>query len=66
MKTYANIGNMDTPMGIREAAKALGVSIDSLRRWEKQGLITSERTAGGHRRFDLDKLREEIERHRSK
>jgi excisionase family DNA binding protein len=62
MKTYANISGMGTPININEAAKALGVSVDSLRRWEKQGLITCERTVGGHRRFDLDKLREEIER----
>jgi DNA-binding transcriptional MerR regulator len=62
MKTYANIKSMDTPVGIYEAARIIGVSVDSLRRWEKQGLITSERTAGGHRRYDVARLREEIER----
>ena len=64
MKTYANIIGMGTPVGIYEAAKSLGVSVDSLRRWEKQGVITCERTVGGHRRFDLDKLRKEIEKNR--
>jgi excisionase family DNA binding protein len=47
--------------GIREVAKILGISITSLRRWEKEGKITSERTAGGHRRYDVEKLRKEIE-----
>ena len=47
-------------VGISEAAKALGVSPDTLRRWEATGKITSERTAGGHRRYDLAKLKPEL------
>jgi excisionase family DNA binding protein len=35
------------------AARLIGVSVDTLRRWEKAGKITSTRTAGGHRRYDL-------------
>jgi putative resolvase len=43
---------------IGEAAKELGVSITTLRRWESQGrLIASERTKGGQRRYDLSTLR---------
>jgi predicted site-specific integrase-resolvase len=38
------------------AAKQLGVSQDTLRRWEKVGKIVVERTARGHRRYDLSKL----------
>ena len=38
------------------AAKQLGVSQDTLRRWERAGKIAVERTARGHRRFDLSKL----------
>jgi excisionase family DNA binding protein len=38
------------------AAKQLGVSKDTLRRWEKAGKISSERTARGHRRYDLAQL----------
>lgn len=34
-----------------EAARMLGVSIDTLRRWESQGKISATRTAGGQRRF---------------
>jgi predicted site-specific integrase-resolvase len=34
----------------------LGVSIQTLRRWESEGKITSERTATNHRRYDLDAI----------
>lgn len=37
---------------IREAAKTLGVSTDTLRRWEREGKIKSVRTSGNHRRYD--------------
>lgn len=40
-------------LSISEAAYLLGVSTDTLRRWEKEGKITSTRTEGGHRRYDL-------------
>lgn len=36
---------------ISEAAEALGVSIQTLRRWESQGKITATRTLGDQRRF---------------
>jgi putative resolvase len=38
---------------ISEAAEFLGVSTDTLRRWEENGQIISERTKGGHRRYDV-------------
>ena len=34
-------------MGISAAAQALGVSIDTLRRWERDGRIAFERRGGG-------------------
>ena len=37
---------------INEASNLLGVSISTLRRWEKSGKIKSERTIGGHRRYN--------------
>lgn len=43
-------------ISINEAAKLLGVSADTLRRWEEEGKIQSERTEGGHRRYDVAKL----------
>jgi len=46
---------------ISKASKELGVSIDTLRRWEREGKITSERTPGGHRRYNLEKLRQTAE-----
>jgi excisionase family DNA binding protein len=36
---------------IGEAAELLGVSIDTLRNWERDGKVQSIRTEGGHRRF---------------
>ena len=35
----------------KQVAKAIGVSESSLKRWCDQGLLTSVRTAGGHRRI---------------
>jgi putative resolvase len=35
------------------ACRLLGIHPDTLVRWEREGKITSTRTAGGHRRFDL-------------
>ena len=45
---------MKTSIGI--AAKELGVSRDTLRRWEKAGKISVERTIRGHRRYNLAHL----------
>jgi predicted site-specific integrase-resolvase len=36
------------------------VSITTLRRWEAEGRLAAEHTAGGHRRYDLAKLRPEL------
>jgi len=43
-------------VSIGQAAKTLGVSISTLRRWEKEGKIQAERTPHGHRRYDLAQL----------
>ena len=49
-----------TMVSIQEAAEFLGVSAQTLRRWEREGkLIADERTAGGRRRYDLARLRPE-------
>ena len=41
---------------ISEAAKLKGVAISTLRRWEAEGKLIPERTANGHRRYDLAQL----------
>ncbi len=47
-------------VSIHEAAEFLGVSPQTLRRWEREGrLLPDERTAGGRRRDDLARLRPE-------
>ena len=43
-------------VSIGQAAKELGVSQETLRRWEAVGKIEVERTPNGHRRYDLAKL----------
>ena len=49
-------------VSIGKAAKELGVSQDTLRRWEAAGKIEVERTPNGHRRYDLAKLRGNVAR----
>ena len=41
---------------IKEPAKHLGVTTQTLRDWERKGKIKSERTDGGHRRYDESEL----------
>lgn len=41
---------------ISKAAKKLGVHPNSLRNWEKQGLIKPVRLPGGQRRYSMDEL----------
>jgi putative resolvase len=48
---------MERIVGISEAAEALGVSVSTIRRWEAAGTLEAEPTPGGHRRYDLAKLR---------
>ena len=51
---------MERLVSIGEAASALGVSITTLRRWEASGRLTAKHTAGGHRRYDLARLKPEL------
>lgn len=43
-------------ISIEEAAKLLGVSKGTLRRWGSEGKIISERTPGGHRRHRSEEV----------
>lgn len=38
---------------IGDAARVLGVSVDTMRRWEREGKISSVRTLGRQRRYDM-------------
>jgi len=52
--------NMTRLKTIGEAAEILGVSISTLRRWDKDGRLKPEKTASGHRRYDISKLKPEL------
>lgn len=41
----------DDLVPIGEAARRLGVSLDTLRRWDEEGKLRVVRTLGGQRRF---------------
>lgn len=46
-------------LAIGEAARRLGVSVETVRRWAVEGKLTPVRTVGNHRRFqtaDVDAL----------
>ena len=48
-------------LSISEAAKVLGVSESTLRRWEREGrLLPDERTEGGQRRYKLSSIRPQM------
>jgi excisionase family DNA binding protein len=54
MKTFLSIG---------QAANLLGVSVSTMRRWEKEGKLSSDkRTFGLHRRYEKEKLEKNEER----
>ena len=44
-----------------EAARIAGVTPSSIKRWADQNLLPCEKTAGGHRRFELGALRRFLE-----
>ncbi len=49
---------------IGDISKEVGVCIDTLRRWEREGKIKSERTHGGHRRYDLKSILSYVNRNK--
>lgn len=54
MNTGGCMGNLVT---VADAAKELEVSADTIRRWEKKGLIKSERSENNYRLFNTDEIR---------
>lgn len=61
MSTRDTQSNEADLVPIGEAARIFGVTVATVRRWEREGKISAQRTPGGQRRFD----RAEIERARS-
>jgi len=51
---------MNRLVRIGEASEILGVSISTLRRWDKAGRFEPEKTTSGHRRYDISKLKPEL------
>lgn len=51
---YNNI--MNTGITISQAAEKIGVSVDTIRRWEKKGLIKGSRSDKNYRMFNLDEV----------
>lgn len=47
---------MNRLISINEVSKLLGVSITTLRRWDKKGVLVAERTPSGHRKYDISKI----------
>lgn len=43
-----------------EVATALGISVDTVGRYAREGLIPFDTTPKGHRRFDIDEVRETL------
>jgi molybdopterin-binding protein len=59
---------MDEGLLLGDAAKALGVSADTLRRWERSGKLQTARDAANRRRVpraEIERLSERPARHRA-
>ena len=55
---YGIILSMNNLLSIGKASKLLGVTIQTLRNWDKQGLLKpDELTKGGERRYKLETLK---------
>lgn len=50
---------VNKPVSISKAAKILGVSVVTLRRWDADGKLVAVKTEGRHRRYDISKIRPE-------
>jgi molybdopterin-binding protein len=52
------------PLRIGQAAELLGVTVDTLRRWEADGRIATRRSSGGQRLIDLADVRSLLDERR--
>ncbi len=46
----------DPALRIGQAAELLGVGVDTLRRWEEEGHLRTERSPGGQRRVPIEEV----------
>lgn len=53
--TSTDIPTELVPIG--EAARLLGVSVDTIRRWDAEGKVRCVRTPGGRRQVSMDEIR---------
>jgi len=53
---------MDRLVGVGEAARILGVSVSTLRRWDATGKLVPEHTLGRQRRYKVSQLRPPVGR----
>jgi molybdopterin-binding protein len=59
---------MANELSLGEAARELGVSVDTLRRWDRSGKVKTTRDARGRRRIsreEIERLRPSPRRHRT-
>lgn len=54
--TARDTQSADIYLPIGDVARRAGVSVDTIRGWDRNGYLTSIRTAGGHRRFLLSSV----------
>ena len=47
-------------VGINEMARILSVSIASIRKWEKDGILTPKRLPNGDRRYDIEETKKQL------
>jgi DNA (cytosine-5)-methyltransferase 1 len=60
---FATGGLMSDLMTVSDAAASLRVSVDTIRRWEKKGLIQARRDDKNYRVFDIHELRRAYEKY---
>lgn len=46
----------DERLNAAQAAALIGVHVNTIRRWDSEGFLKSQRTPGGHRRYDFEQL----------
>ena len=55
---FVIIINMDNLLTVIEAAEHIGVSPDTIRRWDKKGLIKAQRSDLNYRIFNIEEIKQ--------